>query len=86
VSRVLVDANVLLDVATEDARWGGWSEAILAEVARAAVLVINTIIYGEVSVGYDTIEELDAAVPSHIFLLEPIPFEAGFLAGTCYRA
>jgi hypothetical protein len=55
-------------------------------VARAAVLVINTIIYGEVSVGYDTIEELDAAVPSHIFLLEPIPFEAGFLAGTCYRA
>ena len=64
VRGVLVDSNVLLDIATSDASWGEWSAQTLAEVAEYAALVINPIIYAEVSIGYATIEALDAAFPA----------------------
>jgi predicted nucleic acid-binding protein len=49
-------------------------------------VLLNPIIYAEVSVGYDRIEDLDDALPSDIFRREPLPFVAGFLAGKAYRA
>ena len=52
---VLVDSNVLLDVATNDPDWGEWSVGALAEVAERSTLMINPIIYAEVSIGYATI-------------------------------
>jgi hypothetical protein len=58
---VLVDSNVLLDVATNDPMWSDWSASALAEAAERTILVVNPIIYAEVSVGYSTIEALDAA-------------------------
>lgn len=84
VPGVLVDSNVLLDVATEDPVWGEWSARTLAELAERAPLLINPIIYSEVSVGYATIEELDEALPSDLYRREPLPWEAGFLAGKCF--
>jgi predicted nucleic acid-binding protein len=53
---VLVDSNVLLDVATDDPNWGQWSARALAEVAEHTTLMINPVIYAEVSIGYTTIE------------------------------
>ena len=61
---VLVDSNVLLDVVTADPTWAEWSSAALATAADEAVLVINAIVYGEVSVGFDSKEDLDAALPT----------------------
>jgi predicted nucleic acid-binding protein len=84
VSRVLVDSNVLLDVLTEDPRWFEWSAAALAELADAHVLVINPIIYAEVSIGFGRIEDLDAALPADSFHREGLPWPAGFLAGKCF--
>ena len=55
---MLVD--VLLDVATNDPGWGDWSARALAEAAEHTTLIINPIIYAEVSIGYKTIEALDA--------------------------
>jgi hypothetical protein len=81
---VLVDSNVLLDVATDDPDWGGWSARALAEAAEHTILVINPIIYAEVSVGYSTIEALDAAFPVALYRREPLPWEAGFLAGKSF--
>lgn len=81
---VLVDSNVLLDVATNDPDWSGWSERALAECADNAALIVNPIIYAEVSVGYTTIEALDAALPAALYRREPLPWEAGFLAGKCF--
>ncbi|HKF47836.1 MAG TPA: type II toxin-antitoxin system VapC family toxin [Terracidiphilus sp.] len=81
---VLVDSNILLDIATNDASWVKWSIAALAECADQTVLVINPIVYVEVSVGFSTIEELNAAVPAGSYTREPLPWEAGFLAGKCY--
>ena len=81
---VLVDSNVLLDVATNDPTWGEWSRRVLAEVAEHANLVINPIVYAEMSIGYTTIEALDAAIPAALYRREPLPWEAAFLAGKCF--
>jgi predicted nucleic acid-binding protein len=79
-----VDSNVIQDVATEDKAWSTWSSATLARVAGDAVLVINPIIYAEVSSGYASIEELEAAAPSAFFRRDPLPWEAAFLAGKAF--
>ena len=81
---VLVDSNVLLDVATNDVVWGNWSARALAEVAEHATLIINPIIYAEVSIGYTTIEALDVVLPAALYQREPLPWEAGFLAGKSF--
>lgn len=80
----LVDSNVLLDVATNDSEWGEWSARALAECAEHAALIINPIVYAEVSIGYTTIEALNAALPSSFYQRNPLPWEAGFLAGKCF--
>ncbi|HVH70367.1 MAG TPA: type II toxin-antitoxin system VapC family toxin [Candidatus Dormibacteraeota bacterium] len=81
---VLVDSNVLLDIATNDARWADWSARSLAECADGAALIINPIVYAEVSIGFSTIEALDAALPLASYEREALPWEAGFLAGKCF--
>lgn len=81
---VLVDSNILLDIATNDVMWGDWSGRALAECAEHAALVINPIIYAEISVGYSTIEALNSALPGSLYQREPLPWEAGFLAGKCF--
>jgi predicted nucleic acid-binding protein len=83
---VLVDSNVLLDVATDDPEWGDWSARALAKAAEHAILVINPIIYAEVSIGYMTIEALDAALPARVYRRDALPWEAGFLAGKSFLA
>lgn len=83
---VLVDSNVLLDIATNDPGWAAWSSQALAECAEYMALVINPIIYAEVSIGFRTIEALNAALPSRIYERAPLPWEAGFLAGKCFLA
>lgn len=80
MSRVLVDANVLLDVLTDDPQWYGWSAYQLDACAGKAELCINPIVYAEVSVGFERIEELDDALPVDAFTRLELPWEAGFLA------
>lgn len=86
MSAVLVDSNVILDVMTEDARWAAWSADALARAAEASRLVINPVIYAEVSVRFSRIEDLDAALPPAMFEREPVPFAAAFLAGKAFQA
>ena len=82
--RSVVDSHVQLDVATNDPHWSNWSERALAESAEHTTLIINPIVYAEVSIGYTTIEALDAALPGTLYRREPLPWEAGFLAGKCF--
>jgi predicted nucleic acid-binding protein len=86
MAAVLVDSNVLLDVLNDDTVWSAWSAAALLKAGDSARLVINPIIYGEVSVRYSSIEALDEALPSMTFEREPLPFEAAFLAGKSFLA
>ena len=81
----MVGSNVLLDVITADRDWGEWSATSLERTADEAVLVINALIYAEVSVGFASIEALEAALPGDLYRREALPFEAGFLAGKAFR-
>jgi predicted nucleic acid-binding protein len=86
MTAVLIDANVLLDIMTEDARWLAWSAEAIERAADRYRLVINPIIYAEISLRYSRIEDLDAALPKGMFDREPIPYEAAFLAGKAFFA
>lgn len=81
---VLVDSNILIDIATDDPVWGAWSADALARAGQEARLVINPLIYAEVSVSHRRIETLDALLPEEIFLREPLPWAAAFLAGKAF--
>jgi hypothetical protein len=81
---VLVDTNVLLDVATEDPQWLEWSAARLRDAADGAGLALNPIIYAELSVHYQTIEALEEALSGYAFERLPLPWEAAFVAGKAY--
>jgi predicted nucleic acid-binding protein len=86
MTAVFVDSNVLIDVATQDSAWFAWSESAIAAAADRYRLVINPIVYAEVSASYARIEDLDAALPKSDFDREPVPFSAAFLAGKCFLA
>ena len=84
MAAVLVDSNVLLDLFTEDQQWLAWSSTTIAEAAEHSRLVINPIVYAEISVRYSSIEDLNEAIPTNRFDREPIPFEAAYLAGKAF--
>jgi predicted nucleic acid-binding protein len=84
VNAVLVDSNVLLDIMTEDQQWFAWSARALATAAESFRLVINPIIYAEVSFRYSRIEDLDEVLPQALVEREPLPHEAAFLAGKAF--
>lgn len=84
--QVLVDSNVILDILQEDPVWFEWSSAHLARCAENSILVVNPIIYAEVSIGFNRVEELEEALPLDIFERRSLPWEAAFLAGKCFLA
>lgn len=84
MARVLVDSSVILDIVTNDAEWGAWSADAVARGAETGTLMINPIIYAEVSVGFKRIEEVEAAVPAEYFQRVSLPWEAAFLAGKSF--
>lgn len=80
----LVDSNVLIDIMTEDDEWFDWSTHALEQAAESGRLVINPVIYAEVSIGFSAIEELDDAIPPEHFSREALPWNAAFLAGRAF--
>ncbi|CAH0278646.1 type II toxin-antitoxin system VapC family toxin [Roseomonas sp. CECT 9278] len=81
----LVDTNVLLDLATNDAEWADWSQRHLEAAAVRGPLHINDVVYTELSVGFPRIEELDAVLAAAQIETAPIPREALFLAGKVFQ-
>ena len=69
---------------TEDPAWFDWSSQALAAGAEEGELAIDPIIYGEVSIRFSRIEELEEALPRALFRRAPIPWEAAFLAGKAF--
>ena len=86
MTRVLVDTNVLVDVMRGEEPWSSWSAARLADAADRSTLVINPVIYAEVSIGFDTVEALDAVLDPLHLVREPLPYPAGFVAGRAFLA
>jgi predicted nucleic acid-binding protein len=83
---VIVDSNVMLDVMTDDPVWGDLSRVAVAGLSAHRQLVINAIIFAEVSISFDRIEDLDEQLPTDVFRREDLPYEAAFLAGKAFVA
>ncbi len=82
---VLVDSNVLIDILQPNPAWAEWSREAVAWAGTSERLVINAIVYAEISVGYPTIEEVEHVLPGAADLeREPIPYEAAFAAGRAF--
>ncbi len=52
---MLVDTNVLIDVLEDDPDWGSWSLAQLESQSLVHRLLINPVIYAELSLAFSTL-------------------------------
>ena len=84
MSAVLVDSNVILDIVTEDDEWLAWSADALERCAESSRLIINPIIYAEISIGFTQIEDLNDVVDPDYFTREALPWDAAVLAGKAF--
>ena len=80
----LVDSNVILDVVTDGEAWADWSQEQLEQAASAGPLIINNVIYAEISTRYSTVEDVDAMLRNLDIGVATIPRTALFLAGKAY--
>jgi len=81
---LLVDTNVLVDVLQNDPQWADWSIAQLRAQAQLHQLVINPVIYAELSLSFSTFEALDRVVATMELAMHEVPRPALFLAGKAY--
>lgn len=80
----LVDSNVILDLLTDDPEWSHWSADALSRAADESALAVNPLIFAEISIGLDTVEELEQLLPADDFERLDLPYEAAFLAGKAF--
>jgi predicted nucleic acid-binding protein len=81
---LMVDTNVLVDVLQDDPQWADWSITKLRAQAKLHALVINPVIYAEMSLSFSTLEALDDVVLTLALELREIPRPALFLAARAY--
>jgi len=81
---LLVDTNVLVDVLQDDPPWAEWSIAQMRAQASIHQLVINPVIYAEVSLSFTTVEALERVVATLALELREIPRPALFLAAKAF--
>lgn len=80
----LVDSNVILDMVSDDSLWAAWSVEQLEAASIAGPILINDIVYSEISVRYERMEDLDEMLNEAGIKIVPIPREALFLAGKAF--
>lgn|SRR3989338_5462371 len=81
---IIVDSNVILDILTEDKQWYRWSSEQLMKLSEDNELIINQVIYSEISIRFSSIEDLDEVIAEAGLKCENLPWEASFLAGKCF--
>jgi predicted nucleic acid-binding protein len=81
----LVDTNVLLDVVTADPIWARWSVSQLDAAAMRGALAINAVVYAEMSVRFERIEDLEDVVRQAGLVIATMPRAALFLAGKAFN-
>ena len=86
---ILVDSSVLIDVIEQKPVWAEWSVERLFECARQQALVINIVIYAEISRSCVDAFAEDKFLKEAGIKLDPISSAAAFAAArahTAYRA
>jgi len=82
----LVDSNVLIDIFADDPQWKVWSLHQLLRARGEGRLVINPLIYAEISSAFPTQRRLDEALGPERYYREDLPWEAAFNAGRAFLA
>ena len=80
----LVDANVLIDLFTEDPSWFSWSLDALTRSISDGITGINPIIYAEASVSYLAECDFASALDTLNLVWWELPYGAAFLAGKAF--
>lgn len=86
MSTHLIDANVLLDIATADPKWMNWSREQIRLASTNGTIAINPIIYAEIAPAFATASDLDAWVGTNVFARLPLPYAAGWMAAQAFIA
>lgn len=81
---MLVDTNVLVDVLQDDPEWADWSIGQLRTQSRVHRLVINPIVYAELSLTFSTVEALDEVLHGMQLPVIDLSRPALFLAGKAF--
>lgn len=81
---MLVDTNVLVDVLEDDPAWADWSIRQLRAQAQVHDLLINPVIYSELSLAFESVEALDKVIENLGLGFQEIPRPALFLAGRAF--
>lgn len=81
---LLVDTNVLVDVLEDDPQWADWSIQQLRFQSKIHRLVINPIVYSELSMTFSTVEALDQTIAGLGLAMIELPKPALFLAGKAF--
>jgi len=81
---VFVDSCVLLDLFTDDENWADWSERTLEKYSQTNTLYINSIVYTEISIGFNKVEEVESAIEELGIKVLEMPREALFLTGKAF--
>ncbi|HEU4736430.1 MAG TPA: type II toxin-antitoxin system VapC family toxin [Solirubrobacterales bacterium] len=82
----LVDSNVLIDIVTADPRWASWSYDALVAALEEGTVLVDQIVFAEISIGYRTAEACQRALAGQGLECVPIPWPAAFLAGRAFTA
>ncbi len=80
----LVDTNVLVDLVSDNSAWADWSQASLETASLQGPLVINEVIYAELSVRYEKMATLDRYLDEAGIEFISSPKAALFLAGKAF--
>ena len=81
---VLVDANVLLDIFTDDPKWKDWSRKNLRSALLSGGAAVNPIIYAEVSLAFEHQSDLEKQLRTLTIRKLELPYEAAFEAGKAF--
>ena len=81
---MLVDTNVLVDLLQNDPDWVDWSIAQLRAQSQIHRLIINPIIYAELSLTFSSVEALDRVLAGMVLPVVEVPKPDLFLAGKAF--
>lgn len=81
---LIVDTNILIDVLQDDAQWAEWSVSQLRAQSKVHELVINPVIYSELSLMFEALEALDEAIERMELRFQELPRASLFLAGKAF--
>jgi predicted nucleic acid-binding protein len=82
----LIDSNVLIDIWTQDPKWLSWSTQEFSNCLARGEVAINPVIYSELSLGFATELDLEAAVKTACLTKLPLPFSASFASGRAFQS